>query len=132
MKLLRRILTLVAILWAGWAVIAIVTPRWLVESAMGQPPLGEAVWVRIAGVLGLVVALLCALVSQRLEDVWWWSWAFAALEVGIATVALLQALFGLPDGAAAWPWWVAGGLSAVLAAAMFLGMADAGHEKPFV
>lgn len=132
MKLLRRTLNVQAILWTAWGVLALVAPRWLVESIMGQPALGDVVWFQTMGVMSLVLALLMVLVSQKLEDVWWWSWAFAVLEIGIATVFVLHALFGLPEGAAAWPWWSLGILDAAFGALLLAGMADAGQEKPFV
>ena len=131
MKLLRRLLKVQAILWAAWGLLALVAPRWLVETVMGQPALGDAVWLQSIGVLSLVLALLMVLVSQKLDDVWWWSWAFAVADVGLGTVCVLHALFGLPEGAAAWPWWTLGAVNAVLGAGLLVGMADAGQEKPF-
>ena len=131
MKLLQRILKAQAVLWTVWGVVAIVVPGWLVEAAMGQPALGDAVWLQSIGVLSLVLALLMVLVSQKLDDVWWWSWAFAVVDIGLATVCVLHALVGLPDGEAAWPWLVLGGLNAALGAGLLVGMADAGEEKPF-
>lgn len=131
MKLLRRILKAQAILWTAWGLLAIVAPRWLVETVMRQPTLGDAVWFQAIGVMSLVLALLMVLVSQKLEDVWWWSWAFAVLEIGTATIFVLHALVGLPDGATAWPWLVLGGVNAALGAGLLVGMADAGEEKPF-
>ncbi len=131
MKLLRRLLKVQAILWAAWGLLALVAPRWLVETVMGQPALGDAVWLQSIGVLSLVLSLLTVLVSQKLDDVWWWSWAFAIADVGLGTVCVLHALFGLPEGAAAWPWWTLGAVNAVLGAGLLVGMADAGQEKPF-
>jgi len=131
-KLLRRLLKVQAILWAAWGLLALALPRWLVESAMGQPALGDDVWLRSIGVVSLVLALLMVLVSQKLDEVWWWSWAFAVADIGLATLCVLHALFGLPDGGAAWPWWVLGALNALLGAGLLVGMAEAGQEKPFV
>jgi len=131
-KLLRWLLKVQAILWAAWGLVALVTPRWLVETAMGQPSLGDAVWLRSIGVLSLTLALLMVLVSQKLDDVWWWSWAFAVADIGLGTVCVLHVLFGLPDGVAAWPWWMLGVLNAALGAGLLVGMAEAGQEKPFV
>jgi hypothetical protein len=130
-KLLRRLLKVQAILWAAWGLLALVAPRWLVETVMGQPALGDAVWLRSIGVLSLVLSLLMVLVSQKLDDVWWWSWAFGVADVGLGTVCVLHALFGLPEGAAAWPWWALGAVNAALGAGLLVGMADAGQEKPF-
>jgi hypothetical protein len=131
-KLLRRLLKAQAILWAAWGLLALVTPGWLVETAMGQPSLGDAVWLRSIGVLSLTLALLMVLVSQKLDEVWWWSWAFAVVDIGLATVCVLHALFGIPEGVAAWPWWALGAVNALLGAGLLVGMAEAGQEKPFV
>ena len=131
-KLLQRSLKLQAALWALWSLGILVAPAWVAEGLMAQPPLGAYAWLRIAGVMGLVLAMLMVLVSQRIEDVWWWSWAFALLAVGVATIAGLTALFGPPAGAAAWPWWALAAVNAALGVALLLGMADAGEEKPFV
>ncbi len=132
MKLLRRILKAQAVLWAVGGLLAIAAPRWLVESVMRQPALGDPVWLRTIGVMSVVLALLMVLVSQKLDDVWWWSWAFAVLEIGAATVFVLHALVGLPDGVAAWPWWAAGAADALLGGGLLIGLAEAGQERPFV
>ncbi|MEO8477509.1 MAG: hypothetical protein ABI572_10740 [Actinomycetota bacterium] len=132
MKLLRRILKTQAVLWAAWGLSAIVVPRWVVETVMRQPALSDPVWLRTIGVMSVVLALLMALVSQKLEDVWWWSWAFAVLQIGAATVFVLHALVDLPDGASAWPWWAMGAAGALLGGGLLFGMAEAGQEKPFV
>jgi len=131
-KLLRRLLKMQAILWAAWGLLALVAPRWLVETLMAQPSVGDAIWLQSIGMLSLVLALLMVLVSQKVDEVWWWSWAFAAVDIGLGTVCVLHALLGLPDGAAAWPWWALGALNAALGAGLLVGMAEAGREKPFV
>ena len=83
------------------------------------------------GVMGLVLAMLMVLVAQKIEDLWWWSWAFAILAVGTATVFALTALMGVPAGAPAWPWWALAVISATVGAGLLVGMAQAGEEKPF-
>jgi hypothetical protein len=110
----------------------LIAPAWVAEGLMGQPPLSQYAWMREIGIMGLVLAMLMVLVSQRIEELWWWSWAFAILGVGTATLAGLTALFGLPSGAAAWPWWVLTAANAVIGAGLLVGMSDAGEEKPFV
>ena len=75
------------------------SPRWVLEDLFGQPVLADYVWVRAAAVMGVVLALLMVLVAQRIDELWWWSWAFAVLEVGTATVFVLNAMFGVPGGA---------------------------------
>jgi hypothetical protein len=131
-KLLRRLLTLQSALWFLWGVATLAAPAWVLEGLLRQPPLSQYAWVRAAGVMAVVLALLMALVSQKIEDLWWWSWAFAVLEVGLATVFAITALVGLHDQAAAWPWWLLAALNGALGAGLLLGMGYAGQEKPFV
>ena len=104
----------------------------LLHDAFGQPPMREHAWVRAMGVMAIVLAMLMVLVAQRATDVWWWAWSFAVLEAGTATVFGLNAAFGLPEGAPAWPWWTLAGASVVLGALDLLGIAAAGREKPIV
>jgi hypothetical protein len=131
-KLLQRLLKVQAALWFVWGLATLAAPAWVLEGLLGQPPLSQYAWVRAAGVMGVVLALLMMLVSQKIEDLWWWSWAFAVLEVGLATVFVMTALVGLPDGAAAWPWWLLGALNAALGTGLLMGMGEAGQQRPFV
>lgn len=132
MTLLRRLLKLNAALWALWSLSLLIAPGWILEDLLAQPPSPGYGWVRACAVMGLVLALLMVLVSQRLGELWWWSWAFAFLEVGTATVFALTALFGLPGDAAAWPWWTLAAVNGAMGAALLAGMGVAGQEKPFV
>ena len=132
MKLLRRLLTLQAVLWFLGGLATIAAPGWVLEGLLGQPPLSQYAWVRAGGVMAVVLALLMVLIAQKIEDLWWWSWAFAALDVGIATVFAVTALVGIPDGAPAWPWWLVAAVNGALGAGLLLGMGQAGQEKPFV
>jgi len=50
----------------------------------------------------------------------------------IAAIVVLNAAFGLPTGAAAWPWWSLGAVHAAVGALILLGIAAAGREKPIV
>ncbi|MGZ5302364.1 MAG: hypothetical protein ACXWEJ_11170, partial [Actinomycetota bacterium] len=99
MTFLRRVLSAQAALWAVFGFIVGIAPGWLLETVAGQPALTDDAWFRALGVIAVVLALLMVLVAQRLEDVWWWAWAFVVLEAGTATVFVLHALFGLPEGA---------------------------------
>lgn len=132
MKLLRRLLKLQAALWFVWGLATLAVPAWVLENLLGQPPLSQYAWIRAAGVMGVVLAMLMVLVAQKIEDLWWWSWAFAVLEVGLATVFAMTASFGLPDRAAAWPWWLLAAMNGALGAGLLVGMGGAGQEKPFV
>ena len=99
MTFLRRVLSAQAALWAVFGFVVGVAPGWLLQTVARQPALTDDAWLRALGVIAVVLALLMMLVSQRLEDVWWWAWAFVVLEAGTATVFMLHALFGLPEGA---------------------------------
>jgi hypothetical protein len=131
MTFLRRVLKVQAALWALFGVALAVAPG-LVLRLLDQPPVADGVWLRMAGVMAVVLAMLMVLVSEHLKETWWWAWAFALLEAGTATVFVLNALVGLPEGAAAWPWWVFGVVHLAFAAALLWGLARSGQENPFV
>ncbi len=131
MKLLQRLLKLQAALWLVWSLAVLVAPAWVSEGVFGQPPLSQYAWLREMGIMGLVLAMLMVLVSQRIEELWWWSWAFAILEVGTATLLALTALFGRPAGTPVWPWWALAAVNGGVGAGLLVGMGEAGEEKPF-
>jgi hypothetical protein len=128
-KLLRRTLRWQAALWAVSGAVLLVAPGWLVETALDQPPLGEDAWLRVTGVLAIAMAAQMVLVGHRVEELWWWSWTFVFLEVATAAVFLTNALVGLPEGAAAWPWWALALVNGALGAAQVVGLARAGTER---
>lgn len=130
MTLLRRLLKAQAALWTLCSVVALIAPGWVVDDLLGQLPV-DVVWIRTAAMMGIVLALLMVLVAQRIEDVWWWSWAFAALDAGTATVFAAHAVFGPPEGAAVWPWWSLAAVNGAFGAGVLVGMGRAGQEKPF-
>lgn len=129
MKLLRRVLYWQAALWAAAAVPLVAAPAWLVERLLDQPPLGEDAWLRAMGAMAFVLALLMVLVTHHLDDVWWWAWAFVVLEAGTAAIFVLNALAGLGERAAAWPWWLLGAVNLLVGALELTGLARAGTER---
>jgi hypothetical protein len=131
MTFLRRVLNADAAMWAIFGLVVGIAPGWLLETVAGQPPLVDDAWIRALGVIAVVLALLMVLVAQRLEDVWWWAWAFVVLEAGTGTVFFLHALLGLPDGVAAWSWWVLACVNGAMGALLLVGLALAAQEKPF-
>lgn len=132
MKLLRRLLKVQAALLVVWSLATGLLPGWVLEDLLGQPQPPDYVWVRAAAVMGIVLALLMVLVAQKIDELWWWSWAFALLAVGTATVFALNAMFGVPVGADAWPFWVLAIVNGGLGAGLLVGMGVGGQEKPFV
>ncbi len=129
MKLLRRILSWQAALWSAFGLILVVAPGWVLESVFDQPPLGEDAWLRVTGVMAIALAGLMVLVSHR-EELWWWSWTFVILEITISVVLLLNALVGVPEGAASWPWWLLAGVNAGFALVELAALARIGTERP--
>jgi hypothetical protein len=121
---LRRTLYLQA---AAWAVAGLV-----LGLAPGVASGGAHVWVRLLGVQAFVLAMLMVLVGHRVEDLWWWSWAFAFLSMACTAVALLHGAFGHPRGTGgAAAWWV---LSLVLAGftlSLLYGLFVTSRQNPF-
>jgi hypothetical protein len=70
-------------------------------------------------------------VAQKVEDLWWWAWAFALTDAAIVTITALHALFGVPDGSGVFLWWSFSGVNAAFAAALLAGIGFAAQEKPF-
>ena len=132
MTLLRRVLYWQATLWAASGLTQIAAPRWFLETLFRQPPYPDVTYVRTMGVMCVAFALLMVLVAQKLEDVWWWAWVFAITDAALGTVCVLNALFGPVEGSATTFWWLLAAGDVVFGAAFLLGMARAGHEKPFV
>ena len=130
MTFLRRILYVQAGLWGLFGAAMAIAPGRLAGTVGGQPAV-DHVWLRAMGVMSVVLALLMILVAQRLEDVWWWAWAFVVLEAGTATVFVLHALFGLPEGAEAWWWWTLAAVNGLVGALELIGLGLTAQEKPF-
>lgn len=130
MSLLRRVLTFDALLSMLVGVSLVAVPRFVLVTLLGQPEPSDQALIRLLGVALVVLALLMVLIAHRIEELWWWCWAFVVLEAGIAAVATLHAAFGVPSDAEAWPWWVLGLASWALAFAFLWGIARAGTEAP--
>ena len=130
MKLLRRVLIWQAALWAGFGLTLVIAPGWVIETVFNQPPLGEDAWLRVSGVMAITLAGLMVLVANRVEELWWWSWAFVILEVASTAVLALNALVGVPEGAPSWPWWLLAGANAGFALIELGALAQIGTERP--
>jgi hypothetical protein len=130
MSLLRRVLTFDALLSGLVGVALVAVPRFVLVTLLGQPELSDQALIRLLGVASVVLALLMVLIAHRIEELWWWCWAFVVLEAGTATVATFHAAFGVPSGAEAWPWWALGLGSWAFAFALLWGIARAGVETP--
>jgi len=131
MKLLRSVLYAQAAVWGSCGLAIATFPRYLIHHVFRQPPYPDYAYVRVAGVLSLGLALLMVLVAQRLEDVWWWSWAFLITTAGVMTVTGLHLLFGNGAGSSNWLWAIFAAVNAVFTIVLLVGIGRAAQEKPF-
>jgi hypothetical protein len=130
-SLLRRALSVGALFLAATSLALLIAPGWVVERVLDQAATPGDVWLRLLGAAELSLALVHVLILRKLEDLWWWTWALIAFDGLGAVIAILHAVVGLREGSAAWPWWLAGVVSALLTAVYLAGLARAGQEKPF-
>jgi hypothetical protein len=131
MNLLRRALGLGALLLLMLSVPLVVVPRTIVVEVMGQAASGDDAWVRLFGAAVVALALFHVLILRKLEDLWWWCWAFVVFDGSVSVIALSHAAVGLPSGSAGWPWWLLGSTAALFTVLYLVGLARAGQEKPF-
>ena len=131
MTVLRRALGVGAFFLVSLSAPLIVLPRTIVEDVLGQTPVGDDVWIRLFGAGCLALGLLHVLIIRKLEDLWWWCWAFVVFDGAVSVIALSHGAIGLPAGSSAWPWWLLGGATAAFTALYLVGLAEAGQEKPF-
>jgi hypothetical protein len=131
MSLLRRALGLGAVLSLVLAAPLLLIPRTIVEGLMGQARVSDDVWIRLFGAGGIALALFHVLILRKLDDLWWWVWAFVIFDGLAAVIVLSHAAIGLSEGSSAWPWWLYGATSALFTVLYVIGLAKAGQEKPF-
>jgi hypothetical protein len=129
MVILRRALLVFASVWVVSGVAIALVPRWLLVTWFDQPPYPDYAYVRVCGVAALGSAALALMISRRLDDVWWWSWAFVLEAGATALVTVLHAPFATGG---AWFWWLFAASNGASAAFLILGIARAGVEKPIV
>jgi hypothetical protein len=130
MAMLRRALLLFAGVWAICGIAIALVPRWLLVTWFDQPAYPDYAYVRVCGVAALGSAALALMISRRLDDVWWWSWAFVLEAGATALVTGLHVLSATSGGA--WFWWLFAGGNAAIAGFLVAGIAGAGVEKPIV
>jgi hypothetical protein len=129
-ELLKRVLVLQAAVWAVCGLAIALAPRFVLVTLFDLPDPPDFGYVRVAGVCSLSLAMLMVLLSRRLAELWWWSWAFVIAAGGTALVALVNALFGLPDGVSALLWWLFAAASTAFTVGLLAGLAKAGTERP--
>jgi hypothetical protein len=133
MAVLRRALLSFATVWAACGLAIAVVPRWLLVTWFDQPPYPDYTYVRVCGIAAIGSAALALMISRRLDDVWWWSWAFVLQTAATAIVTGLHALLSVPEGAGGgWFWWLFAATNVALTVLLVVGIARAGVEKPIV
>ena len=130
MDLLKRVLILQAAVWAACGVTLALAPRFVLVTLFDLPEPSDLGYVRVAGVCSLSLAMLMVLLSRRLAELWWWSWAFVVAAAGTALIALLNALLGLADGTSPLLWWLFAAASMAFTVGLLAGLAKAGTERP--
>lgn len=120
-----------AALSVAWGFALAAAPRWVLHTLFGQTPMPDVAFVRIAGALSIGLALMMVLVAQKIEETWWWAWAFALTDAAVATIAGVHAAFGLPAHSSPLLWWLIAGVNFVLGTSLLAGIGRAAQEKPF-
>ena len=129
MDSLRRTLYLGAAGIAVTGLFLLATPRFFLVDVLRQFSQRDYVGPRLAGVGALVGAMLMVLIGHKVEDVWWWSWAFVIGAAGFALISVLRAILG-PAGASVIPWWLLAVGSTSFGASLLWGVALASRERP--
>lgn len=138
MRVLRRVLYVQAAVALVLGVVLAAIPRFVLVTVFDQLPYPEYSWVRIVGIQLLGAAMFAVLVAQRVQDLWFWGWAFAiptalAFLVFGSTAAVGNEC-GIVDGVPACPgsvlWWLLAAITGLLSAGYVVGLARAGHDAP--
>ena len=130
MRLLRRVLYLLAAVNAVSGLALLAVPKLILKTLFGQVPYPEYAWIRFGGIEAFGLAMLQVLVAHRAAEVWWWSWAFVIVEGLIATIAALNAVFGLPAGSSGVLWWLIAGVNTLFTAGLIWGIGRTAQERP--
>jgi hypothetical protein len=128
--LLRRVLLIQAVVWAACGAAIAVAPRFVLVTMFDLAPLPDTGYVRIAGIFSFSLSLLMVLVARRLQQLWWFAWAFVLAAAGSAVVAGLNAGVGLPDEVSPLLWWVFAAVSTAFTVGLLAGLAKTGTERP--
>jgi hypothetical protein len=130
MEALRRNLYLQAAVWAVAGVALLIVPKFVVVTLFGQPRDMELAWVRLVGIQSIGLAMLMVLVGHRVEELFWWAWAFALVTTVMVAVVVLNAAFGLSEHESGVFWWLFSGVALVFDLGLLYGLFVASRENP--
>jgi hypothetical protein len=119
-----------AALWAMFGLAIAAFPTTVLVDLLGQAPLVDDAFARLAGIGAFCLALNMVLVAQRIEDIWWFSWTFVVLEAGTVAVSLANALGVRPPASGALLWWLLTLVGSAFLALLVAGLAKTGTETP--
>jgi len=103
-----------------------------VSTAVVADAVAETTTLRLLGVQTIVQAMFMVLVAQKIEAVWWWSWAFVIADLTVALLVTFHVLFGLAPREAAFPWWLTVILTLGFAIALLWGLFKAQQDQPII
>ena len=130
MRLLKRVLYWQAAATAVSGVGLVLFPSPILHQIFDQNHISEYAWVRVAGLEGIGLGMLMVLVAHHMEELWWFSWAFAITSRSIAVYSTLKALFAVPADSSALLWWIMAGLEGAFTALLLIGLIMTGLERP--
>jgi hypothetical protein len=145
-KSLRKVLFLHAAVSGVIGIACVAFPQTLLKVLQNDTPaalgfyvstgvthaVSETILVRLLGVQTFVQAMFMVLVAQKIEAVWWWSWAFAIADIAVALLVTLHALFGLAQGETAFPWLITVILCLGFSVALLWGLFKAQQDQPII
>jgi hypothetical protein len=129
MALLRRTLYLGAAVSVIGGLAFSITPHFWLVTVFKQQPYPDSAGGRMFGVGMFTFGLLMVLVAHRIEQLWWWSWAFVIAGVGFTLVGLTRAI-GDPGDSSSTMWWGVALSNAVFAGSLIWGLGRTGMERP--
>jgi hypothetical protein len=130
MQALKRVLYAQAAAWGLAGVVLAVAPRFVTVSLFGGHGGADHAWIRLLGLNTVGLAMIMVLVAHRVDQVWWWSWAFALVTAASAAVTVLHTAFGLVPGERSVVWWAASLVDLAFAFALLYGLFVASREQP--
>ena len=102
-------------------------PRFVTVTLFEQPSFPDAAWLRLLGIHAVGLAMLMVLVAHRTPELWWWSWAFALVDVGTTAVVILNPAFRPGPSVL---WWLFGLAGLGFTLAMLFALWVTAQENP--
>jgi hypothetical protein len=130
MATLKRALYLQAAVWGMVGLSLAIAPKLLVVNLLGQPPFYDYAWLRILGLQTFGLAMLMVLAAHRIDELWWWAWAFELINVALVVVVVVNTVLGRAADESAGLWWAFSLVSLAAAFGLLYGLFVASRERP--